>query len=134
MLNTTSRRPKGGFTLVEVMVALGIVAGSMILLLSANRNALQRSLRAQDQIRLEHAAESKFDEVLCGSETSQNGSFEGMPGCTWAIQQEPAEIEGLGNLQKVTITVSNPSKGTITKTALHYLALRTNGPAKGSVK
>ncbi len=119
-------RPRRGFTLVEVMVALGITAGAMILLMSVNRNALQRTLRAQDRIRLEHACESKLDAILCGSETSLNGSLDALPGYSWSVQQEPAGIEGLVNLQRVTVTVRGAAGAVLSKTSFHY------GPLKGT--
>lgn len=119
-------RNRRGFTLVEVMVALGITAGAMILLLSVNRHALQRTLRAQDRIRLEHACESKLDAIFSGSETGLNGTLDGLPGYSWSVRQEPAGVEGLVNLQRVTFTVRGNSDTVISKTSLRY------GPLKGA--
>jgi type II secretion system protein I len=118
-----------GFTLVEVMVALGITAGALILLLSANRNVLQRSMRARDRIQVERACESKLDEVLSGAETSMNGQFERLAGYAWSIQQETAELESVTKLQRVTFQVNGPSGLAFARTFLRYGVLQA--PTKG---
>ena len=130
-IDTGHRR---GFTLVEVMVALGITAGAMILLLSVNRNALQRTLRAQDRIRLEHACESKLDAILCGSETGLNGALDAMPGYSWSVQQEPAGIDGLANLQRVTFTVRGNAGTVLSKISFHYGSLKATTAQPGAGK
>lgn len=123
-----------GFTLVEVMVALGITAGAMILLLSVNRNALQRTLRAQDRIRLEHACESKLDSILCGSETALNGTLDAMTGYTWSVQQEPAGIDGLATLQRVTFIVNASTGAVFSRTSFHCGALKATAAQPGAGK
>lgn len=108
------------------MVALGITAGAMLLLLSVNRNALQRSLRAQEQMRLEHACESKLDEILSGAETSRNGAL-AISGYTWSLQEDAADLDGLTDLKRVTLLVNSPSGTTATKTVFHFGSLPAPG-------
>ncbi len=121
-----------GFTLVEVMVALGITASALILLLSANRNALQRSLRARDRVQFEHACESKLDEIQCGVETSLNGQFEQPAGYVWSIRQESADLDAVTKLQRITLQVSSPNGVLFTKALLHYGPLQENNQVKGN--
>jgi prepilin-type N-terminal cleavage/methylation domain-containing protein len=111
------RRQRAGFTLIEVIVALGIAGGALILLLSANRGSIQRSLRANDRVRLEQACESKLNEICCGAETSTHGQIDGH---VWDVTRETAEIEGISALQRVTLRIGMRSGSTISKSVLQY--------------
>jgi prepilin-type N-terminal cleavage/methylation domain-containing protein len=123
------RRPtRSGFTLIEVMVALGVASGAFILLLGANRSALQRSIRARDRIRLEQACESKLDEILSGAETSLSGQLAGRPGYTWHVLQEPAQVDNVTRLMRGTFQVDSPSGPAVSRAFLHYGKLQDASP------
>src|SRR5579862_2477238 len=113
-----------GFTLVEVMVALGIAATALILMLAANRNSLIRSIRSRDKVRLERACESKLNEVVCGAERDQHGRLDGVDGYTWAVREAPAANSDIGKLKKITLEINGPSGAAMTRTTLHYGELR----------
>lgn len=98
-----------GFTLIEVLVALGIAASSLVLLMSANHAAMRQSLRAQEHTRIEDLTEVKASEIKTGIETGLNGQFADMPGWTWAVSRSPAQIEGLTTLDEITLKVFSPS-------------------------
>lgn len=131
-MRNTSRATRRGFTLIEVMVALGIAASALILLLAANRSALQRSLRARDHIQLEQACESKLDEILSGAEPALSGPLQGHPGYAWHLLQEPAEVDNVKNLMRVTFQVDGPSGAPVTRTFLHYGKFQESTPQKGA--
>lgn len=115
------QRNKIGFTLIEVIVALGIAGGALILLLSANRASLQRSLRSNERVRLEQACESKLNEICCGAETSSHGQlYESIPGYVWDVARESAEIEGITNLQRLTVRISSLSGFATSRIVFQY--------------
>jgi type II secretory pathway pseudopilin PulG len=122
----SNRRPTraGGFTIVEVMVALGIAASALILMLAANRNSLLQSIRSRERVRLERACESKLNEVVCGAERDQHGSLDGVDGFTWTIHETPSGNSDIAKLKTVTLEVHGPAGATMTRTTLHYGELR----------
>ena len=95
-----------GFTLIEVVVAMGIASGALVLLLSSNRASLARSLRSNQAERLEVLCETKLDEYCCGIETSAAGILDGMPGFVWTISKEDTGIEKLEGLERLRLVVS----------------------------
>ena len=128
MTNVSSGRYKRGFTLVEVLVALGITATSLILLLSANNESLRRSLRSRHAARLEQLCESKLDEIGGGAERSIHGELTGMPGVTWDVERSRAGVEGLDGLERVTLRVRNTAGN---ETRSYTLFCYSGRPTKG---
>lgn len=106
-MNADARR-RSGFTLVEVIVALGIASGALVLLLSANQASLQRSLRARTMAQLQRLCESKLDELRCGAESRPAGTFGDLPGWTWCADAEKAQCEELRGLKRLTLKVYPP--------------------------
>ena len=95
-----------GFTLVEVLVALGIAAGALILLVSANNESLRRSVRCRQLVELEELAETKLDEARLGAlGAADRGRFERHPGLSWEIQREACNSADLKGLERVTLSV-----------------------------
>jgi type II secretion system protein I len=99
--------PRPGFTLMEVIVALGIAATALILLLSSNNESLRRGINARQRETVEWLAESKLNELACGAETSRQGSFAGQPGLAWEASVEPAAVPDVKGLQRLTLKVFN---------------------------
>lgn len=114
-----------GFTLVEVVVALAIAAGALILLLSANQASLQRSVRARQEALLQRLCESKFDECRCGAETRKSGAFDDLPGWTWRFEEEKKNLETLEGLQRLTLKIYPPETPFLAKTTYRALRYRT---------
>jgi type II secretion system protein I len=96
------------FTLIEVLVALAIAGGALILILSANNASLRRSVEANERARVELAAESKLDEFLLGREPGGQGEMDGMPGWRWSVVREPSFSVPLKKLRQVTYRVARP--------------------------
>ncbi|MCZ7648085.1 MAG: hypothetical protein M5U26_22970 [Planctomycetota bacterium] len=98
-----NKRRLSAFTLVEVIVALGIAATALILLVSANHESLRRSLRAGEGLRLGLALESKLDEIRLGLEQSGTGPFEGLPGYSWRLERRRETSVALKGLERLTL-------------------------------
>ena len=99
-----------GFTLVEVVVALGIAAGALVLLISANHEAMRRSMRAHERMLLEDAIEAKAGEIRAGIETQSSGEFTALPGWSWNATREKARIEGFTTLDEITLKAMAPGR------------------------
>jgi prepilin-type N-terminal cleavage/methylation domain-containing protein len=99
-----------GFTLVEVMVALGIAGGALVLLLSANRESLRRSVGSRAQALLEQLAQSKLDELKQDLEKRRSGEFPGLAGYTWDAAEESGAIEGVKELHRIALRVRDPNR------------------------
>jgi len=110
-----------GFTLIEVMIALAIAAGSLLLLLSSNRNSLIRSTRSADHIELEQACESKLDEIRCGAETGTHGDIPGLHGCVWDLNQESATLGDVENVKRLTLRIADSRSNTVSRSWLKFV-------------
>jgi type II secretion system protein I len=114
-------RHQDGFTLIEVIVALGIAAGALIALLSANNSSLSRSSRSRHDAKLEQALESKLDELRSGTETDSGGELHSCPGWQWRVDRESADVEDIKNLKRITCTAFNSNAHErVVKTVLIY--------------
>jgi prepilin-type N-terminal cleavage/methylation domain-containing protein len=101
-------RGERGFTLIEVLVALAVAGGALILILSANNASLRRSVESDERARVERAAESKLEEFAMGREPGWQGNLTGMPGWRWNAVREPSFTVPLKRLKKVTFHVYRP--------------------------
>lgn len=104
-------RREAGFTLIEVMVALAIAAGSLVLVLGANNANLRRSVEARGELRLSRAIESQFEACLLGAEVAVAGDIEGFVGWRWEIYRSPSLLAELKTLKRVTFAVWRPEGG-----------------------
>jgi prepilin-type N-terminal cleavage/methylation domain-containing protein len=95
---------KRGFTLLEVIVALGITATALLLVLASNNDALRRCISSRQTETVEWLAESKLAELSCGAETSRQGSFPNSD-LSWEASVETASIPEVSGLQKITLRI-----------------------------
>jgi type II secretory pathway pseudopilin PulG len=109
MRSSTKKRAEGGFTLVEVLVALGIAAGALILILSANGASLKKSVRARLDERMVRAAESKLAELRSGAEGASEGSLSGFDLHRWEVRTVREELSPLRRLDRLAFRVIGPS-------------------------
>jgi prepilin-type N-terminal cleavage/methylation domain-containing protein len=121
--NSGRRSREGGFTLVEVLVALGIASGALILVLSANNASLAQSVQAREGTRLTVVAESKFEECRSGAEKAVSGDLAGFPRWQWVIYRTPSFVGGLRNMERGVFAVRRPD-GT---KALEWTAFERKG-------
>jgi general secretion pathway protein I len=108
------RRGQGGFTLLEVLVALSVLAISLGVLVPVFSGTLERQAALADQKTATALAESKLAAV--GSEIpltdgATDGKFDN--GFTWHIEVGPYPFEYTSPLvipKQVTLTVSWPAR------------------------
>jgi prepilin-type N-terminal cleavage/methylation domain-containing protein len=119
-----TRRRSNGFTLIEVLVALAIAGGTLVLVLSAVNGSMKRSVQAQEELEVVRAAESQFDQCLLGIEGAMSGDLRGRPGWTWEVLRLPTRMAGLKKLRRFTFVVrrSDGSK------ASEWSAIREEAP------
>lgn len=108
MRSNTPKRNDRAFTLVEILVALAVAGGALILVLSAANAALRQSVRSREEAQVERAAETKFEECLIGSERGLEGELPGFSRWRWSIEASPARVAGLKKLRQLTFTVRSP--------------------------
>ncbi len=107
----TPYRSNRGFTLLEVMVALSIVATALVTLLGSHLISLNLAHQHKKQTLTAMFARQKMEEnktVPFDSLASDDGDFgPAFPEIKWELQVEEAEID---NLKRVRIIVKLPDE------------------------
>lgn len=96
-----------GFTLIEVLVALAICAGSLVLLASVGNESLRRSLRARQAALLDEACRNTLSECACGAENAREGDLTDLPGWRWQVEVSSVPLEDLAGLERLTLRARN---------------------------
>jgi len=111
---------KAGFSLLEVILALAIAAGSIAVLGEASRLALRNAEVARDLARAQLLCESKLAEVVTGiiaAEAVSNVAFDATttasidpnePAWLYSIETQPTDEDGLISV-RVTVTRDLPA-------------------------
>ncbi len=102
------KRRDRGFTLLEILVALAIASGSLVLIAAAVSDSLKRSAKAEVDGRLERAAESKLAEWTSGLEAQREGALAGFDGHRWELRTSADTAAGLKQLHRATLAVYAP--------------------------
>ncbi|MBI4831349.1 MAG: type II secretion system minor pseudopilin GspI [Candidatus Lindowbacteria bacterium] len=104
-----TNRSNSGFTLLEVMVALSIIAVALVTLLGTHLMSLDLARKHKDQTLTTVLAREKMEETMTvpfDTLASDSGDFGPIhPECTWELEVEEADIE---NLKKIKIIVKRP--------------------------
>ena len=108
MVRTTQR----GFSMVEAMVAVALLAVGITACLGALGAMTKGEARAQESERLQLLAHRKLDELIAthAAETgSVSGDFtdNGFPAITWSAETETSGVE---NLDALHLTITEPNK------------------------
>jgi len=109
---------RNGFTLLEVILALAILAGALAVLGEVSRLALQNASAARDLARAQLLAESKLAEIESGitaPEAVENAAFDtssasldpAEPAWLYSISTQSTDEEGLISV-RVTVTRDLP--------------------------
>jgi prepilin-type N-terminal cleavage/methylation domain-containing protein len=106
---TNSKRR--GFTIVEVIVALGIAATALILLLGSNRDSMQRSQRGSEACTLERHCTNKLAEIRCRIEPADRGTFKDLPEWRWEVRRQAASLGEIENLYRLALQLTNITTG-----------------------
>lgn len=104
------RAKQGGFTLIEAIVSVALVAVGVVSTMNA-LGAMTRSDRElRDRERMQRLAIQKYDELIGTgilTNASQSGDFKdrNIDTYTWKAEVIPS---GVTNLDQIRVTVSNP--------------------------
>jgi general secretion pathway protein I len=92
-------RSRAGFTLLEVLVAVAILAIAMVAILKANVQNLDRLTESRDSTTASLLAASKLAEIEAAGVAnwgeSQGDFGEDYPDYTWQVETSSTEVEGL---------------------------------------
>lgn len=108
-------RSKTGFTLLEVMVALAIIAGALVVILHCHLLGVNLANRVKGTSLASLLAQEKMEEIEMeeileeGDKVrDEGGLFEEYPGFRWQVVVNQAELfeEEIEELKKVAVTVS----------------------------
>lgn len=108
---------RGGFTLIEVLVALGILGVAMFVLLDSHYSALRMQNATMDEVELRALVELAVAEAELGiltNELAGEGDFgERYPKYRYSYE---TELQGQDNvpLFQVTVTVTHEDRGDTT--------------------
>jgi len=98
------RSVKRGFTLIEVIVALAICSGALLMLASVSNESLRRSVHARQQAMLNEACRNRLAEYACGADPDREGEFSDLPGWRWQVQIEAVPMDDISGLERVTLS------------------------------
>lgn len=105
-----SSERSGGFTLLELVLAVAIIGGSFLTLLSLKLDSIDRADGYNTRRMIQRFTQEQLDEVAFGILEETFGTFEerGRPDWTWEIQAvEVSTTEPI--LLECTITTTYPS-------------------------
>ena len=112
-------RMDGGFTLLEVMVAMAIIAIALTAVLGSQSQSVSLASEAKFSTTAALLAQNKLAETEWGNQldlTSNSGDFEDdFPGYTWQVTVEDARMdlpENVSNhLKEITVIISWGEEG-----------------------
>ncbi len=107
-----SARGRRGLTLLEVIIALGIFAGSMAALSQLITTGLQAAVRSRYQTQAIFRCQSKMAEVVAGydpMDTVTDAPFEDDANWTWSLESQVGPHDAL--LELVVTVVHNDDTG-----------------------
>ena len=113
-MKNTRNLKKRGFTLLEIMVAISLIAIVLVTVLKLNIQTISMSNYAKFYATAPLLAQNKIDEIAMESsyeQISDSGNFkEEFPGYAWRISIEDVLSEELGNVaenfKQVDVTIS----------------------------
>ncbi len=101
-------RARGGFTLIEVLVALVVAVAAMALLAQGFTTGARQSVASQYATRAALLAQRVITDLETGylpSDTNQNGTFDDEPDFTYDTVSETPDFTTVSNLMKVTVNI-----------------------------
>jgi len=120
----STRTSDSGFTLLEVMVSLAIIATALVTLMGTHLMSLNLAQKNKEQTLEAMMARQKMEEMFAtpfASINNDSGDFAPEhPECGWEIFVEEA---GMENLKNVKIIVSSPGGSLTLQTSVAEVAV-----------
>jgi prepilin-type N-terminal cleavage/methylation domain-containing protein len=131
------RRGRGGFTLLELLLALVIVATALVGLGAAVSSGIASAAESINQRAAREACRAKLEGVITGSEPSGGGPIDGHDGFNWTVTKDE-KTTGAADAPTekyvvVTVTVTFPSDATQPSPS-GSPSTTTTSPGQGTVK
>ncbi|RII28776.1 MAG: type II secretion system protein GspI [Geobacter sp.] len=116
-----------GFTLLEIMVALAILAGVILTVITSYNYHLGIVTRDKEETEAMLLARAKLDDPNFLREKQASGNFAPRhPDITWKMEKKPAEIPGV---ERLTFTVAwDGDRHTLTLAKYQELTLTVRSP------
>lgn len=92
---------QGGFTFMEVMVALAITAGVVTALVVSFNYHLGASSRTRDEVISSVLGAKKLEDIRIEGITEREGVFEGFEGLSWRLVEEDSGMEGVKRIELI---------------------------------
>ena len=99
-----NKRPRSAFTLLEVVIAVAVLLGSITALFQLMNHGHRASIQAQFRTQAVMLVDTKMNEAVAGVinlQSTTEEESEDYPGWLWSMTVDDAGIEGL---LKVTVT------------------------------
>ena len=103
---------RAGFSLLEVLLAMSILLGSIIVLGELARQGRRNATAARDLTRAQLICQSKLNEIIIGVaplEPVSQVEVEEAPGWLYSVELEPVDLPELDSL-KVTVVQDLPGR------------------------
>ncbi len=124
---------KRGFTMVEVLMAVFVLAVGVTGLVGAISGLIRAESRISERDLIDRIAHEKLDELVATQawQTEAGGSFDDprYSDYTWSIEEENVGIE---NLTGLTFTVDSTNKGSVTISTVVFTAPAATGDGAGT--
>lgn len=109
-------RRAAGFTLLEVMFAMGIMATSLLALMAGVSGSISSAGASINRRAAREACRAKVEEILVGAESPEGGGeVDGYPGFRWTARTDELKIgvaeRSSETVKVVTVEVTFPSDG-----------------------
>lgn len=102
-------RRNGGFTLIELVIAVGLIGGAFLTMLELRTSAIDRAFRFNRLRVVQRVAQEKLDEVVFGIEENTLGEIEDRTDWEWEAQiYSIAESDSLSPLLECNLTLRYP--------------------------
>ncbi|MBI4871115.1 MAG: type II secretion system protein [Candidatus Riflebacteria bacterium] len=133
-------RRAGGFTLIEILIALAILGSSLVVLLTSIFHSIEMFRVAQDTILAGFLAQEKFTELENAKSSvnigdSRDGVFEKAPGYAWRYQVSKVGLlpflETVPGLRRLEVVVTWDTRPVRSIRIVSYLRDRETRPAGG---